>query len=147
MRIKLNTQVQGHYLEVMKRFDRKLFEALLPPVGKTEIVDFTGSETGDKVHLRFITPFKAEWISDITEHGQNEEEAWFVDEGRVLPFGLTYWKHRHIVRKIDDNTSEIIDDITYKASNSLFSLVMYPGLYLSFYPRKPIYRKYFKKDK
>ena len=73
MRIKLNTQVQGHYLEVMKKFDRKLFEALLPPVGKTEIVDFTGSETGDKVHLRFITPFKAEWISDITEHGQNEE--------------------------------------------------------------------------
>ena len=144
MNIKLSTKVNGHYLDVMKRFDRQLFEALLPPVGKTEIVAFTGSETGDKVHLRFITPFKAEWISDITDHGQDDKEAWFIDEGRVLPFGLTYWRHKHIVRKIDDHTSEIIDDITYKASNSILTLAMYPGLLASFYPRKPIYKKYFK---
>jgi ligand-binding SRPBCC domain-containing protein len=145
MKIKLSTVVSGHYLEVMKRFDRDLFTALLPPVGKTEIVEFTGSETGDKVHLRFITPFKAEWISDITDHGQDEDHAWFVDEGRTLPFGLKYWRHKHIVKKVDDHTSEIIDDITFKASNTVFSMLMYPGLWLSFIPRKPIYRKYFQK--
>ena len=144
MRILLTTRVDGHYQDVMERFDRSLFEALLPPVGKTEIVEFTGSKTGDKVHLRFITPLKAEWVSDITEHGQDENETWFVDEGRILPFGLTYWKHRHIVRKVNENTSEIIDDITFKASNSLFTFIMYPGLWLSFYPRKSIYKNYFK---
>ena len=144
MNITLTTKVNGHYLEVMKRFDRSLFEALLPPVGKTEIVEFTGSRTGDKVHLRFVTPFKAEWISDITSHGENEKEAWFIDEGRILPFGLKYWKHNHIVRRVDDHTSEIIDDITFKASNSFLTLAMYPGLLISFLPRKPIYKKYFK---
>lgn len=144
MNIKLTTRVDGHYLDVMKRFDRKLFEELLPPVGKTEIIDFTGSMTGDKVHLRFITPLKAEWISDITDHGQDDSKAWFVDEGRVLPFGLSYWKHRHIVRKVGNETSEIIDDITFKASNPVLSLIMYPGLWLSFYPRKSIYKRYFK---
>ena len=143
MNIKLKTRVNGHYLEVMKRFNRKLFEALLPPIGKTEIVEFTGSKKGDVVHLRFISPIKAEWISDITDHGQDEEEAWFIDEGRVLPFGLKSWKHRHIVRKIDDQTSEIIDDITYQGSNTLLSALMYPGLWMSFFPRKPIYKKYF----
>jgi ligand-binding SRPBCC domain-containing protein len=144
MNIKLVTRVDGHYLEVMKRFDRKLFEELLPPVGKTDIIDFTGSMTGDKVHLRFITPLKAEWISDITDHGQDDNQAWFVDEGRVLPFGISYWKHRHIVKRVDNITSEIIDDITYKASNPVFTLLMYPGLWLSFYPRKSIYKRYFK---
>lgn len=144
MNIKLITRVDGHYLDVMKRFDRKLFEELLPPVGKTDIIDFTGSMTGDKVHLRFITPLKAEWISDITDHGQDDNKAWFVDEGRVLPFGISYWKHRHIVKKVDNVTSEIIDDITYKASNPVLTLLMYPGLWLSFYPRKSIYKRYFK---
>ena len=144
MRILITTRVNGHYLDVMESFDRELFQALLPPVGNTKIVAFTGSKTGDKVHLRFISPFKAEWVSEITDHGYNENEAWFVDEGRILPFQLRYWKHRHIVRKVDDVTSEIIDDITYKASNTLLSLIMYPGLWLSFYPRKFAYRKYFK---
>ena len=144
MRILLTTRVDGHYLDVMERFDRKLFEALLPPIGKTEIKEFTGSKTGDLVHLQFISPIKAEWVSDITDHGHNEREAWFVDEGKVLPFGLKYWKHHHIVRKVDEKNSEIIDDISYKASNPILMIILYPLLWLSFFPRRFVYQKYFK---
>jgi ligand-binding SRPBCC domain-containing protein len=143
MKLVLKTKVQGYYLDVMEAFDRQLFEALAPPIGKLEIVEFTGSKTGDVVHLRFLSPIKAEWISDITDHGQDKKSTFFIDEGRVLPPGLKYWKHRHIVEKIDDKSSMIVDDITYEGINSVLTYLMYPALFFSFYPRKMIYRKYF----
>lgn len=141
--IQIRSKVKGSYKEIMARFDRALFETLLPKQGKVEIVAFTGSRKGDQVHLRFISPLKAEWISTITEDGVNEEEAWFVDEGVKLPTGLVYWKHRHIVRKIDEHTSEIVDHITYKSWNLLFTWLAFPVLWMSFFPRKKIYQDYF----
>ena len=59
MKIRLTTEVDGHYTEVMSRFDKKLFEALKPKFGKMEVLEFTGSEKGDVVRLRFISPIKA----------------------------------------------------------------------------------------
>lgn len=66
-----------------------------------------------------------------------------TDEGVKLPYPLTYWKHRHIVRKVTEDTSCIIDDITFKGPNALFTLLLYPAIYLGFYPRKKIYRAIF----
>lgn len=144
MRIELRTRVPGNYRDIMDRFDRKLFEALAPPVGKLEIVEFTGSKRGDRVHIRFLSPVKAEWISAITDHGQDEATAWFVDEGVKLPFPLKYWRHRHVVEKLGEEESVIVDDISFRAENPLFTLLMYPLLFFGFYPRKRIYRKYFR---
>jgi len=144
MNIQLKTEVEGNYKEIMRRFDRKLFEALKPKHADMEIVEFTGSEKGDKVHIRFNRPVKTEWISLITESGVSETEAFFIDEGVTLPFPLSYWKHKHIVRKITDNRSYIIDDITFKGPNFLLTLVLYPFIYAGFYPRKEVYKAYFK---
>ena len=141
MNIQLKTTVTGNYKTIMSRFDRDLFEALAPPFPPMEVVAFTGSREGDRVHIRFLD--RINWISRITEDGANDTEAWFVDEGVQLPFPLTYWRHRHVVRKISEDTSCIIDDITYRAGNGLFTLLMYPALYLGFYPRKRLYRAYF----
>lgn len=147
MNIRFETTVSGNFKEIMTRFDRKLFEALAPSFPKMEIVEFTGSRKGDRVHIRFQEPFRAEWISTITDHGSTASEAYFVDEGTRLPFPLSFWKHRHIVRKVTDSTSCIIDDITFKGPNKLISLLMYPALFLGFYPRKKIYKAYFGKAK
>lgn len=143
MRIVIKTRVAGHHKDIMQRFDRDLFEALAPKVGKMEIVTFTGSKKGDKVHIRFISPIKADWTSLITEDYSDEQQSYFVDEGDVLPFPLSYWKHRHIVERIDDKNSYIIDDIEYKAQNPLLTLFFYPILYFSFLPRRSIYQSYF----
>ena len=143
MQIRLTTKVDGYYRDVMDRFDRDLFEALKPPLGQMNILAFTGSKKGDKVHIQFESPIKAEWISLITEDEVNEEEAYFIDEGELLPFPLAYWKHKHIVRKIDEHSSYIIDDITFKGTNHLMSLMLYPAIYLGFAPRKKIYQRYF----
>ena len=144
MQIRFEAEVPGHYLEVMAQFDRKLFEALLPKNAKVEIVEFTGSKKGDRVHLRFLSPIKTDWISEIIEDGENDNEVYFVDQGAKLPPGLSYWRHKHIVRKLTDKTSLIIDDISYKGTNTLLSILLYPGIYLGFYPRKRIYRQYFR---
>jgi ligand-binding SRPBCC domain-containing protein len=143
MNIRLETEVKGHYQTVIAGFDRALFEALLPKQGKVEIAAFTGSKKGDRVHLRFLSPVKAEWISDITEDGANEKEAYFIDQGVQLPFPLQYWKHKHIVQKVTEDTSRIVDDITFRGINPVVSALLYPAIYLGFYPRKRIYRQYF----
>lgn len=143
MNLVLTTTVKGNYKKVMAAFDRSLFEALKPPVGRMEIVEFTGSKKGDKVHLRFHSPIKADWISDITEDKITDDMAYFVDVGVKLPWPLATWTHRHIVKKVDEETSMIVDDITFTASNSILSLMMYPAIFMGFYPRKRIYREYF----
>jgi len=143
MKIRFETKVKGGYVEIMKRFDKDLFEALKPKQGDMEILEFTGSETGDRVHLRFNSPLKMEWISDIVDHGLTESQAYFVDVGVKLPTPLSFWRHQHIVEKIDDKYSLIIDDITFKAKPFFLTPVLYPALYAAFYPRKTIYQDYF----
>jgi len=139
----IKTQVAGNYLDVMERFDLDLFEALKPVGAKMEVVQFTGSQTGDIVEIKFVWPIKASWISDITDHGSDEAHAFFLDEGRVLPWPLKHWKHRHIVEKIDDQSCTIVDDITFSSGWKVLDFFMYLPLYFSFYPRKQIYRRYF----
>lgn len=143
MNLKIKTKVKGNYRDIISRFDRDLFEALAPKQGEMEIVEFTGSKKGDRVHIRFVKPLKADWVSVITEDEVNENEAYFTDEGVQLPFPLSYWKHRHIVRKITEDTSCIIDDITFRGPNTLVTGLLYPAVFLGFYPRKRIYREYF----
>ncbi len=143
MNVILKSPVKGNYKTVMAAFDRNLFEALKPPQGEMEIVEFTGSKKGDKVHMQFISPVKAEWISDIVEDGISEKQAWFKDVGVKLPWPLATWTHRHIVEKVDENNSVIIDDMTFTGTNPLLSLLLYPAIFLGFYPRKKVYREYF----
>lgn len=143
MNITLKTPVKGNYKQVISAFDRHLFEALKPPTGEMEIVEFTGSQKGDKVHIRFIKPIKAEWISHIVEDQMTEDKAWFVDVGTMLPWPLSSWTHRHVVEKIDESNSMVIDDMTFKGKNFLLTLFLYPAIFFGFYPRKKIYKQYF----
>ena len=142
MEIIITTEVNGNYIDIMDRFDRDLFEALQPNLGKMNILEFTGSKKGDIVSLEFLSPVKAHWSSDITADGSNESEAFFIDEGRILPSPLKYWQHKHIVKKLSDNRSVIIDQINYRAKYGL-TLFLYPILYFTFASRKKVYRSYF----
>ena len=144
MTLTLKTKVNGNYLRVMDRFDLDLFEALKPVGAKMEIIEFTGSKTGDTVALRFLSPIKAEWVSKITAHGADDKQAYFIYEGETLPFPLKEWKHKHIVEKVDDDKSIIIDDISFSCGNKFLDYFLYLPLIISFYPRKRIYKRYFR---
>jgi len=143
MKLVLKTKVAGNYLEVIDRFDLDLFTALKPKGANMEIVQFTGSKKGDIVDIQFHSPLKAKWISKITEHGSNDEMAYFIDEGDVLPFPLKKWTHRHIVEKVNETHCLIVDDIYFSSGYKFFDFFIYPGILLGFLPRKKIYRKYF----
>jgi ligand-binding SRPBCC domain-containing protein len=145
MHLKLKTKVNQNFLSVKEGFDEKLFLSLNPPFPPVELKEFGGCETGDKVHLElnFIL-FKQNWISKITFDKTSDSVFEFIDEGTQLPFFIKSWKHHHIVSKIDDGNSYIIDDINFKSPFILMDFIMYPVLWLQFAYRKPIYKKLFK---
>lgn len=143
MKIVLTSKVKREYTEVFKRFDRDLFLFLLPP--GAELIEFGGSHKGDRVEILFKFPLKGRWVSDITEHGELNDQYYFIDVGTVLPFGLKTWHHRHIVEKAGENSARIIDQMEFSTGNKFLDLIYYPGLYMAFLPRVFQYKKYFNK--
>ena len=101
MRLTIQTPVRGDYREVLARFDQTLFEQLTPPGAKVELLRFDGSETGDLVHIRLFLPLMRpqDWISEIVDHGTDAQQAWFVDEGRTLPWFLNSWQPGYRTRR------------------------------------------------
>lgn len=142
MNIQIKSKVRGDWQTVYRMMDRELFEYLAPP-GPVRIVRYTGSKTGDVVHIRFGFPIYADWISDIVEENEGENELNFVDVGRVLPKPLRRWRHVHRIQRIDDRYSRIIDDMHFDTGFKLLNGIIFPFLYLAFMPRKWQYTKYF----
>lgn len=145
MHLKLITRVARNYLKVKEGFNSDLFMKLNPPFPPVDLIEFGGCEKGDKVHLKlnFIF-FKQDWISLITFDKTDEQVFEFIDEGTKLPFFLKKWRHHHIVQKLEDGTSAIIDDISFKSPFLLMDFLLFPVLWLQFAYRKPIYRRLFK---
>ena len=140
MKIKLTSEVKGHYKDVFRSFDRKLFEFLLPRGAK--VLRFDGSARGDCVHLKFTFPMTAEWVSEIVEDGIRDDCCYFVDEGVHVPLGIKTWRHKHIVHNKGKN-AVIEDDIEFSTGDVIFDYLLYPILYLAFVPRVNMYKKYF----
>ena len=143
MNIILKSKVKGNYKDLMTRFDAVLFEYLKPSDSLMKVIEFTGSKKGDKVHLELFFPIKCEWISNIVADDINETEAYFIDEGVLLPPFLGYWKHIHKIKKVNENNSQIIDDISFEARWKWATPFLYPILFLAFAPRISAYKKYF----
>ena len=137
--ITLKSAVNSEPKKVFNGFDSKLFTYLLPP--GAELIQFGGAVKGDVVHLKL--PLAGEWISLITENGQTEDGYYFVDEGEKLPFPLKEWRHKHIVEAHNGGT-RIVDDMTFSTGNYILDLMLFPILYVSFFPRTWQYKKYFK---
>jgi ligand-binding SRPBCC domain-containing protein len=145
MQLKLRTKVKQDYLKVKEGFNEKLFLSLNPPFPPVKLKEFGGCKKGDivQLELNFIF-FKQNWISEITFDDTSSSKFQFVDEGTTLPFFLSYWKHHHIVERINEDESYIIDDIKFKSPFILLDFLLFPVLWLQFAYRKPIYKRIFK---
>ncbi|MFN8672335.1 MAG: hypothetical protein U0457_09710 [Candidatus Sericytochromatia bacterium] len=143
-KIKITTTVNTNYKKVFQEFKLDLLKNLTPPFIPFNILRFDGSYKNDQVHieLSFIL-FKQLWISLITEYFEDNEEIYFIDEGTTLPFFLKKWKHKHIITKKNDNTTKITDNVYFETPFFITDILFYPVMYLMFYYRKPIYKKYF----
>ncbi|MEM6523340.1 MAG: hypothetical protein AAGF85_17600 [Bacteroidota bacterium] len=146
MRLKISTQVSASHLDVKKGFTKDLFLSLNPPFPPVDLIRFDGCRKGDAVQLElnFIL-FKQHWHSDITYDLTDKHTFQFIDVGVKLPFFLKNWKHHHMVNRVNDQRSEIIDDITFSSPLWLLDFILFPALYLQFLYRKPVYKRIFNK--
>ena len=143
MKLRLETLVEQSADEVWAGFDEDLFRQLAPPFPKLKVLHFDGSTTGKtvKAEINFFL-FKQIWESIIVDHGENEDQIWFVDEGKQLPFFLRSWRHEHLILR-KNSRAVIVDQIEYRSPLRVLDWLLYPSMWLQFAYRKPIYRRYF----
>lgn len=144
MHLRLHTAVKQSPEQVNLSFTQDLFEALAPPFPKAHVLRFDGSTKGDVVQIALdFLLFRQEWHSKITKSGENAEGYFFIDEGRKLPFFLTYWKHYHGIKRATDGSTVIVDAVEFRTGTLVTDLLMLPGIWAQFLWRIPIYKKYF----
>jgi ligand-binding SRPBCC domain-containing protein len=144
MKLMLRTPVNAPLATVWNGFDESLFKKLSPPFPPVKLVRFDGSQTGDVVSLELnFLLFKQKWTSLITDQRETEQEIYFIDEGRELPFFLSYWRHKHRLIRTEGNGTLIADEIEYRTPFILFDYLMYPLLRGQFAYRGPIYKRLF----
>ena len=146
MRITIRTSVAQPPAQVMAGFTRELFVALAPPFPKLRVLRFDGCHTGDQVEIELDTLVtRLPWTSLITDHGvQPNGTHFFVDEGRVLPPPLRFWRHRHLLEPGPQGGCVIVDDLEYRTASPMLDAVLYPAMWAQFAWRQPIYRRWFK---
>lgn len=136
-------------VEIVKNnFTQELFLYLAPPFVPFHLKKFDGCKEGDIVRIDLgVWPMKQEWESLITKDSYSDQGWLFVDEGKKLPFPLSYWHHSHRVEKIDEKSCRIIDDINFSCKPQFINPLMKPILYLMFFIRPKRYQKFFQGKK
>ncbi len=145
MRITVSTPIPMSFDKVFHAFDRKLFD-YVSPANQIEVKRFDGVEVGDITEIHIKKPIKGTWITKIVDRQVSETSAHFIDEGTRLPFGMTSWRHEHIVVKTGENDSLIIDRAHFKTEFRVYTALLYLPLWLSFRSRRSKYRKYFTEE-
>ena len=145
MRVTIRTAVAQPPAQVMAGFTRDLFVALAPPFPKLRVVRFDGCHTGDRVEIELDTVVKRlPWTSLIIDNGELPNGTlFFVDEGRILPPPLRFWRHRHLMEPGPGGTCVIVDDLEFRTASPLLDALLYPAMWAQFAWRKPIYRRWF----
>ena len=143
MHLKIETKVKGEPSKIMAGFTRDLFEKLNPPFPKAHLMRYDGNKPGDEVHIKLnFLIFNQTWFSKITDFHESETSCYFIDEGTRLPFFLTRWKHKHIIQKLNEDNSKIIEDIEFESPLILLPFV-YLGIVFQMKYRSPIYKRIF----
>ncbi|MBC8110568.1 MAG: hypothetical protein H7Y04_05860, partial [Verrucomicrobia bacterium] len=95
MNFSVKTLVRQDLKTVAENFGQDLFQKLNPPFPPVKLLRYDGNQKGNEVHmeLNFIF-FKQVWISLITDEFFGENEIFFIDEGKKLPFFLKSWHHK-----------------------------------------------------
>lgn len=146
MKLYFETTVASPFETVRENFNEKLFSGLNPPGLGFFIKRFDGVKKGDEIHLEINLPsvLSRKWVSVVT-HEEGSDKAWsFVDEGKVLPWPISKWRHAHWVIKLNDRHSKIIDDIYFECSPAFLGQGLRPLLWSTFAVRPSLYKKFFK---
>lgn len=144
MLLHLQTTVKQDYKAVFDAFNEALFLKLAPPYPRVKLIRFDGSKPGDIIEIEMKTGVKTfRWTSLIVAVSVTSREAYFIDEGQVLPPPLKKWRHKHLVSAAAETGSVIHDIIEYSTGYKILDAILYPIMLAQFSYRKPIYKKVF----
>lgn len=87
------------------------------------LTDTKGKKMYEGMIIRYkVSPLplmKFNWVTEITKISEKE---YFVDEQRIGPYRM--WHHEHHFRKIDDNTTEMKDILTYDVGKGILGPIL-----------------------
>jgi len=145
MKLMIRVNVAQPPEDVLAQFGPELFHRLTPPFPPARVLHYGGNSPGSEVHIRLnVLLAQQDWVAVITEQDftPGREELFFTDEGKQLPFFLSFWRHKHRVRRLPGG-SQIIEDIEFRTPPWLPEALLYPVLWAQFACRRPVYRKVF----
>lgn len=144
MNILFRTRIHQPLTVVKQGFTKELFLLLAPNWSDANLERFDGFNKGDEVHITIkILGRKQKWVSIITDENTDASGWYFIDEGKILPWPLTQWKHTHRVDRIGDKDCEIVDDIEFHTSSKYLDKLIYPFIWSTFAIRPGLYKKFF----
>ncbi len=145
MKLLFETSINLPFEKIRDQFGRELFLNLSSGVFPFRIQRFDGCKRGDEIHLELGPPgLSKKWVSYITFEETNASGWSFIDEGKLLPWPLKYWKHHHRVDRISEQKSLIVDDINFECSPGILTPLVKPVLWSVFALRPARYQKFFK---
>ncbi len=143
MNLKFENTVNFSFNKVVKNIGKDMFMALNPPWNPMKLLRFDGTKVSDEVHLELNLGIKnVPWISKIVKSELNDVEFNFIDIGlKILP-GMKSWHHQHIFRKIDNDKTLIIDDISFETENGFLDLLYRNLISIQFLYRRYAYKNF-----
>lgn len=146
--VNVTTYIRLPLSEVTRRFDRKLFDYLAPAFPKLKILRYDGQHRGDQIQLKVgFWPIFLPWDILIADSWDESDRWGFIDQGLRLPPPLTAWRHEHRVELQPDGTTAIIDNVGFRIGPLWLSRLCAPLIRKQFEARRPLYERYFYKQK
>lgn len=140
--LNIQTLINRPASEVFSRFDKGLFEELIPPFAIAKRND--GIYKGAIISVGFKIPFMKTWHSEIIDKGGDSKSFWFTDKGiSGMPFGIKKWEHTHRVKIINDNQCIIIEEIYLKTNYKLLDKLCKLIFTSAMKGRKKTYKNFF----
>ncbi len=134
------------YKDVEAAFHDIHFVKFLTSFQPVKIIQWEGIKT-DKVAYFKLWFFG--WKDFKVKHQDYKKRSSFlsfIDKGFVLPFGLTFWEHKHTVEKVDSKIL-VKDLLEFSHGSKVLEYLLFPILVSPIFIRKILYHLYFNKIK
>jgi hypothetical protein len=128
--------------DVIESFHNIDFVNFLISLQPVKILKWTGIKNGESASFKFW--FFGWKKMDVIHQNYKSETDYlsFEDHGVGLPFGLTSWKHHHIVEKVQDGTL-ITDIISFDESTLVKRFLIKPIMLFPIITRRLSYKVWF----
>tara|TARA_Y100001978_G_scaffold165527_1_gene152963 strand:+ start:1192 stop:1632 length:441 start_codon:yes stop_codon:yes gene_type:complete len=129
--------------KIVSSFNNIKIVNFLTQLQPIQIIKWDGIEDGKVAHFKLWFFGWKDFEVIHSDYYLDENELSFIDNGSVLPLGLTFWRHKHSI-VIKKGYVTIIDNLKFNHESSFLGYLLYPLLVSPIFLRKLLYRLYFR---